>query len=67
MNEQITKIKWYRKYALMYKQHIISQSIIEIVRLIDAISNKEEYIKYKFPYTSDLIDLQARVVFKTGL
>ena len=65
--ENITNIKWYGKYVLIYNDQLISRSITETYRLIDALEIKQECIKHKFPNLSELIDLNARACFKLGV
>jgi len=35
-NESITNVKYYSSYALMLKDNIISRSIQEVIRIVDA-------------------------------
>ena len=49
----------------MHNDQLISRSITKTYRLIDTLEVEQEYIKYKFPNSSELIDLNTRVCFKS--
>ena len=63
--ETITNLKYYGNYALMYQGVIISRSIQETLRIIDAKNNEKKYGDHKLGYKYNFVDTEARNVFKT--
>ena len=58
-----TNIKYVGYYAVQVKDNLASNSVKEMIRIIDAKKEMEEYVKAKFPSNYDFIDISTRNVF----
>jgi len=59
-NESITNVKYYDCYDLMRKENIISRSIQEVTRIVDAKKAERQYGQKKLGYKYDFVDLEAQ-------
>ena len=64
--KEITNVKFYGNYGLKRDDGLQSRSTNEIIRIIDAKKVENEYIKKKYGYKNDFIDIEARNAFRVG-
>ena len=67
INVIITNIKYHRIYSLKVNSVMCSRAINETIRLVDAITYKEQYAKYKSLNNYELIEIEERACFKVGV
>ena len=60
-------IKYYGSHTIMREENIIGRSINEIMRILATKTIEIEYAKEKYPEYCEIIDLDAREVFNTGI
>ena len=66
LKEKISNIKFYGNYYLMQDDQCQLKLINEIIRIIDAKEDEDDYIKNKLGHIHDMIDIEARNAFKVG-
>ena len=62
-NEMITNIKFIGYLALKIKGKIVMNSIKEAIRIADAEDSLRKYVKKKYKYSAEFIDIKAINVF----
>ena len=63
--QEDTNIRFLGTYALKKGQMIISRSVKEAIRIIDAQEVENDYVQRKFGHQADFIDAEARAAFTT--
>ena len=61
--ENNDNIKFYRYYSLHKNGTVQSRSIQEAIRITDTQEVEHKYVKKKFGYKKDFIDIEARNIF----
>ena len=59
--EDETNIRYYRDSAIINKRQSYSESVKEVIRIVDTVQEERQYVKEKFPNTYKLINMEVQV------
>ena len=61
-----TNIKFYGSYTMKRNGELQSRAVKEVIRILDAREEENEYARRKYKHKFEFIDMEARNAFKTG-